>query len=116
MAGRKIIDAAEARRLVTAVWRSGKSTGEWVRGRGIDGRSLQAWKMTFERQGASDSKRRRPSRVHTKRKTLVELVPTPAIATRSAKYVIERDGVRLEFGDDFTEDTLRRVLGVLRSC
>ena len=38
------------------------------------------------------------------------------IATRSAKYVIERDGVRLEFGDDFTEDTLRRVLGVLRSC
>lgn len=116
MAGRKIIDAAEARRLVTAVQRSGKSTGEWVRGRGIDGRSLQAWRMTFEREGSSGSQRRRPSRSRAKRRALVELVPTPTLAVRTAKYVIERDSVRLEFSDEFADDTLRRVLLVLRSC
>lgn len=116
MAGRKIINASEARRLVTAVQRSGKSTGEWVRGRGIDGRSLQAWRMTFEREGSSGPQRRRPSPSRANRKALVELVPTPTIAARTAKYVIERDGVRLEFGDEFADDTLRRVLLVLRSC
>lgn len=116
MAGRKIVDAAEARRLVAAIHRSGKSTGEWVRGRGIDGRSLQAWKMTFERQGTAVSKRRRPLPARAKPKALVELLPKSAFATRPAKYVLERDGVRLEFGEDFADDTLRRVLLVLRSC
>lgn len=116
MAGRKIVDAAEARRFVAAIHRSGKSTGEWVRGRGIDGRSLQAWKMTFERQGSGGSKRRRPLPARGKPKVLVELVPKSAFATGIAKYALERDGARLEFGDDFADDTLRRVLVVLRSC
>jgi hypothetical protein len=116
MAGRKIVDAAEARRFVAAIHRSGKSTGEWVRGRGIDGRSLQAWKMTFERQGSAASKRRRPLPARAKPKGLVELVPKSAIAVRPAKYVLERAGVRLEFADDVVDETLRRVLLVLRSC
>lgn len=116
MAGRKIVDVAEARRLVRAVQRSGKSTGEWVRGRGIDGRSLQAWKMTVERGAFDAPKPRQSSRPAAKRQALIELVPKPVMVTRAAKYVIERDGVRLEFGDDFADDTLRRVLLVLRSC
>ncbi len=114
MAGRKISDAAEARRFVTAARRKGQSIGEWVRGRGIDGRSLQAWRMTFEREGAATSKRRPVSRPKTM--ALVELVPKLESITRNAKYVIERDGVRLEFGDDVADSTLRRVLLVLRSC
>ena len=85
-----------------------------MQGRGIDGRSLQAWKMTFEREGSAAPKRQRRSR--TKPKALVELVPKAIIGTRTAKYVIEREGVRLEFGDDFADDTLRRALMVLRSC
>lgn len=114
MAGRKIGDAAEARRLVAAARRKGQSIGEWVKGRGIDGRSLQAWKMTFERELGSPRPRRTFARV--KAKALVELVPNAAVASRTAKYVIERNGARLEFGDDAAEDTLRRVLVVLRSC
>lgn len=116
MPGRKISDKAEARRLVMAARRRGQSTGEFVRGRGIDGRSLQAWKMTFEREGSSGTNRARKSRAFAKPKALVELVPKSAIPLRTAKYVLERDGVRLEFGDDFADDTLRRVLVVLRSC
>jgi hypothetical protein len=116
MAGRKISDEAEARRFVAAARRKGQSTGEWVRGRGIDGRSLQAWRMTFDREGTAGSKRRRPSRGRAKPKALVELVPKATVATRAAKYVLEHGGVRLEFGDDVADDTLRRVLLVLRSC
>ena len=117
MAGRKIIDKAEARRFLAAARRKGQSTGEWVKGRGIDGRSLQAWKMTFEREGATGAPRPRRARPRSPPKALVELVPTVAsVPTRAAKYAIEHDGVRLEFGDDVVDDTLRRVLLVLRSC
>src|ERR1700744_5337753 len=105
-----------SRRFVAAARGKGQSIGEWVRGRGIDGRSLQAWKMTFEREGSVGSKPRRRSRAAAEPKALVELVPTVALATHTAKYAIERDGVRLEFGDDVADDTLRRVLLVLRSC
>ena len=72
--------------------------------------------MTFERESSNGSPRRRVSRVPAKPKALVELVPKLATATRTAQYVLEREGVRLEFGDDFADDTLRRVLLVLRSC
>ena len=114
MAGRKIIDKAEARRFLAAARRKGQSTGEWVKGRGIDGRSLQAWKMTFEREGAKLPRR---ARTRSKPKALVELVPAiAAVTTRAVKYALEHDGVRLEFGDDVVDDTLRRVLLVLRSC
>jgi hypothetical protein len=42
----------------------------------------------------------------------VELVPAPA-ANGEARYVLEVGGARLEFGDAFSADTLRRVLQVL---
>jgi hypothetical protein len=116
MAGRKISDEAEAPRFVAAARHRGQSAGEWARGRGIDGRSLQAWKMTFDRKGPSGSKQPYPSRERAKPKALVELVPKPAPATSGAKYVLEHDGMRLEFGDDVSADTLRRVVLVLRSC
>ncbi|HEX5098301.1 MAG TPA: hypothetical protein VFV94_02330 [Polyangiaceae bacterium] len=46
---------------------------------------------------------------------LVELVP----ATRgggAGRYVLEVAGARVEFGDDASVATLRRVLEALRSC
>jgi hypothetical protein len=30
--------------------------------------------------------------------------------------VLEVDGARVEFGDDFQEETLRRIVTVLRAC
>ena len=51
---------------------------------------------------------------------LVELVPAlapaPSSPGRAARYAVQVGGLRLEFGDDADERTLRRVLAVLRSC
>jgi hypothetical protein len=46
---------------------------------------------------------------------LVELVPRKSVG-QVARYVLDVHGVRLEFGDDVSSDTLRRVLAVLRAC
>jgi hypothetical protein len=49
---------------------------------------------------------------------LVELVPVaPRVVMASqAHYVLEVGGGRVEFGDDASVATLRRVLEALRSC
>jgi len=50
---------------------------------------------------------------------LVEIVPvmTPARAPAcGARYVLEVAGARVEFGDDCSVTTLRRVLEAMRSC
>jgi hypothetical protein len=47
---------------------------------------------------------------------LVELFAVPAPSTATQRYVLQVEGARVEFGDDFKEHTLRRVLDVLRSC
>jgi hypothetical protein len=45
----------------------------------------------------------------------VELVPAARPAA-AARYVLHVGGVELELGDDFHEDTVRRLVRVLRSC
>jgi hypothetical protein len=50
-----------------------------------------------------------------KRKALVELVAASA-AVSSARYAIRVGGFSFEFSDDAREETLRRVLAVLRAC
>jgi hypothetical protein len=45
---------------------------------------------------------------------LVELVP--ALPHSSGRYVLEVAGARVEFGEDVSVVTLRRVLEALRSC
>jgi hypothetical protein len=50
---------------------------------------------------------------------LVELVPAATSAmqeTGAGRYVLEVGGARLEFGDNISVATLRRVLEALRSC
>jgi len=73
--------------------------------------------MNIERRGASASKRGVGAGLV--RHSLVELVPAAppaAQATGNARYVLEIGGARLEFGDDASVTTLRRVLEALRSC
>ncbi len=48
------------------------------------------------------------------RAQLVELVPTP-IATRG-RYVVRVGTAEIELDDAFREETLRRLVSVLRSC
>ena len=116
-AGRKIEDENEARRCLSAARRSGLSAGEWARAQGVDGRSLHAWQMNLERGGSGRSRRRKPKTARAMR-ALVELVPAAPIvaAAGGGRYVLEVGGARVEFGDDVSVATLRRVLEVLRLC
>jgi len=106
MAGRRILNEQEARRCLAAARAARGGLAAWTRSHGIDGRSLNAWRVNLERRGVH-----RP-RVAPK---LVELVPATG-AVSSARYVLHIVGVGLELADDFNEQTLRRLVGLLRSC
>ena len=115
-AGRKIEDESEARRCLQAAKRQGLSAGEWARAHGVDGRSLHAWQMNLGRRGSVAAPRRRRTR-RAAVPGLVELVPSPRVnVVGTGRYVLEVAGARVEFGDDVSVETLRRVLGALRSC
>lgn len=117
--GRKIEDEREALRCLRAMEREGLSAGEWARAHGIDGRSLRAWKMNIGRRGAPVRRRKLRPKAGGARHALIELVPaaTPAVHGAGAgSYVLEVGGARVEFGDDVSVATLRRVLEALRSC
>ncbi len=109
---RKIEDEFEARACLGEAARSGQRIGAWAREHGIDGRSLHAWHVNLSR---GRGQARGPGKAASTGAALVELVPTTVV--RSPKrYAIAIGGASLEFGDDFEDETLRRVLEVLRSC
>lgn len=119
---RKITDEREARRCLAAARRTGEGVGAWARANGIDGRSLNAWRVNLARRGDS-SKPTRPAAatqsptamvVHP-RAALVELVPASRPGA-TARYVVHVGEVRVEVGDDFTPEALRRIVEVLRAC
>ena len=117
--GRKIKDETDARRCLMAAERGVLSLGQWARERGIDGRSLRAWQVNLARRGTTRARPQRRVSAAAPARGLVELVPvtTPGRAgTSGARYVLEVAGARLEFGDDCSATTLRRVLEALRSC
>jgi len=106
--GRKVRDEGEARRCLLAAKRAGLSAGEWARAHGIDGRSLHAWLVNLEQRRTFD-----PAPVAH---ALVEVVPDAAHVAPGARYVLTVADARVEFGDDASAATLRRVLEVLRTC
>jgi hypothetical protein len=117
--GRKIEDEREALRCLRAMEREGLCAGEWGRAHGIDGRSLRAWRMNIERRGVPVRRRRLRSKPGPVRHALIELVPAATSVvhgTTTARYALEVSGARVEFGDDVSVATLRRVLEALRSC
>jgi transposase-like protein len=119
---RKITDEREARRCLAAASKTGERVGAWARANGIDGRSLNAWRMNLARRGSRATSARRATRPPTAtvvrpppRAALVELVPAsrPGVAARYAVHVGE---FRVEVGDDFAAEALQRILEVLRAC
>ena len=115
---RKIDDESEARRCLRAATLAGRSAGEWARAHGIDGRSLNAWKVNLARRGATAAPRRSKPKAPRPAHALIELVPRDSIdrLAGGGRYVLEVAGARVEFGDDCAVATLRRVLEALRSC
>ena len=117
--GRKIEDEREARRCLRAMGRGNLSAGEWARAHGIDGRSLRAWQLNIERRGVTVGRRKRRPKPGPARHSLIELLPAASPTPRGAgggRYVLEVGGARVEFGDDVSVATLRRVLEALRPC
>jgi len=116
---RRVDDELEARRCLLAVEACGQPLGVWARANGIDGRSLNAWRVNLARRESRVSGRRPRSKRAAVSVRLVELVPTPPSRPEPvgvARYVLDVGGSRVEFGDDFREETLTRVMMVLRAC
>jgi len=114
---RKIRDEEDARACLREVEAAGGDLGAWARAHGVDGRSLLAWRLNLARRGRPAPRRDGASSKVTASTPvqLVELVPaTPLYA--AARYVVRVGDVELELDDDFRDETLRRLVGVLRSC
>ena len=119
---RKITNERGARRCWAAAGKTGERVVAWARANGIDGRSLNAWRMNLARRGSRSmptpmATRRRTAMVVRSRAALVELVPASRpSASAAARYAVHVGEVRVEIGDDFAAETLRRIIEVLRSC
>ena len=98
---RKIEDERDARRCLEAAAAAGLSVGAWARAHGVDGRSLNAWRLNLAAAQPVPK--------------LVELVAAPQ-ARQDARYVVRVGEVALEVGADFDEETLVRIVRALRAC
>ncbi len=107
MARRKIRDAADAERCISAARSEGRSLGEWARSRGIDGRSLHTWSLNLSRRGRDPGQEAAGLR-------LVELVP--ASRATSSKFTVRVGPVVVEVEPNFDEVALRRLLAVVSAC
>ena len=116
--GRKIEDERDALRCLHRVGRTGLSVGEWARAHGIDGRSLHAWRIAIARRGVPARRRKVSAKSKRAELALVELVSAAPIPERDGarRYVLVIGAARVEFGDDVSAATLRRVFEALRSC
>ena len=106
MAGRRIRDEAEALACLAAVKQGGESHGAWARAHGVDGRSLQAWRMTLARRG----------RGRGRDLPFVELVADERVVRAAARYTIRVGGLAVDVDEGFDERTLQRLLSVMSAC
>ncbi len=107
MAGRKIRDAADARRCLAAAAVLGVTAGEWASGHGVDGRSLHTWSLNLSGRAGRRYKPEKALR-------LVELVAEQASAR--SRFTLRVGGVAVEVDGNFDEVALRRLLAVVSSC
>lgn len=116
--GRKIEDERDALRCLRKVRHAGLSVGEWARAHGIDGRSLHAWRIAIARRGVPARHRKASAKSKQAQHALVELVAAASVPERDGarRYVLVVGAARVEFGDDVSMATLRRVFEALRSC
>ena len=105
---RKVRDESEARQFLEAVACSGLARADWARRHGIDGRSLNAWRLVLERR---DRKRDRvPEPIE-----FMELIPTEP-SSRQPTLDLRVHDVRIAVPVDFDDRHLERVLRVVLAC
>lgn len=106
-AGRKVFNEQDARRCIAAARRTRGGIAVWARANGVDGRSLNAWYVNLARRGVP--------RVRAVAPKLVEVVRAP-VTVAGAPYVMRVGGIELEVSDNFDEQSLRRLVSLLKSC
>lgn len=108
MAGRKIGDAAEARQCLDQAAASGMTRAACARSRGIDGRSLNAWRMNMARgrRGHGDELR------------LVELIERVPPREEPSRFRIRVScgPFVVEVTAPVDEEALAQVLSVVATC
>lgn len=105
---RKITDERDARACLKAAKAARLTAGEWAREHGVDGRSLNAWRINLAQRGTS-------SMVARSKPRLVELVPSSRVVA-DARYLVRVADAEIEVTDGFREETLARLVRALRSC
>lgn len=104
---RKVRDEREARGLLDELQGSGLGMPEFCARVGVDGRSLNCWRVNLERRdGVDKAVTAPPSSVR-----FLEVVGVRP-PTRRAVYRLRLGRVLIEVDDDFEEDTLGRLLTV----
>ncbi len=106
---RKIRDAQDAHDCLDAAKAAGLAPRDWARQHSVDARSLHMWRVLLARRASRDSAP--PS----SGPRLVELVPAPP-SRPQPRYVLHVAGCVVELDDHFHEDSLARLVRVLRAC
>ena len=102
---RKVMSRGEALELLGELDASGQALPAFCSERGLDGRSLQCWRLNL-------MKRSQPTKPPSPRGLrLVEL----ALPAAQSRYRLLGGDVTIEVDDAFREDTLSRLLDVMES-
>lgn len=115
MSARKIQDENDAKDCIERMKASGLTLTAWARAEGVDGRSLHAWNVNLARGGAGIRRKKASPAKRGRQMRLVELVPM-TVPSLSGRYLVRLAQLELEVDAQFDETTLRRLIGVLRSC
>jgi len=104
--GRPVRDHAEAQSLLSSWQESGESMSDWCRARGINWRSLRSHKARIAKAQAQAVSM-----------DFIEVTLASAGATPNSRYELHLgDGRHIVITDDFSPQTLSRILTVCRSC
>ena len=101
MPGRKIRDRADAEACLAGAASSGLARAVWARNNGMDARSLNAWRLTLDREPHRGVR-------------LVELVASTRVDP--TRYVVRVGALGIEVDERFDDDVLRRLIAVAASC
>lgn len=104
---RKVRDRNDAERLVRELDASDQTLRAFCDEHHVDARSLHCWEMNLSRAS-------RPKAAASPLR-FVELVAQTAPVT-PCRYLVHVGDVAIEVGDAFSEDSLARLLALVRAC
>lgn len=108
MQRRKVRDAEEARQLLIDVELHGMTRRELCRDRGVDARSLNAWRVNLERKSG-------PGRASPPVRLVELVVEKPPVAASSSFRVWHGD-FAVEFDGAAEAEVIRKVLWAVSQC